>query len=110
MAVCVKDNPSVLPFVTEAEVDCVSGILVGAAMYLSLPLRRILSVGELSAVVLHELSHLKDKRPLFLKNLITGGLPQGFNVELEHHAPTANGNVGNIFVARAGPALIIPKP
>jgi Zn-dependent protease with chaperone function len=52
-------------FVTEAEVNCVSGNLVGATMYLSLPLCRILSVGELSAVVLHELAHFKGEDAAF---------------------------------------------
>ena len=48
-------------FVTEATVDCISGTLEGATMYLSLPLCRILSTQELSAVVFHELSHFKGE-------------------------------------------------
>lgn len=52
-------------FVTEATVDCISGMLEGATMYLSLPLCRILSTEELSAVVLHELSHFKGEDATF---------------------------------------------
>lgn len=52
-------------FVTEATVDCISGTLEGATMYLSLPLCRILSPKELSAVVFHELSHFKGEDAKF---------------------------------------------
>jgi Zn-dependent protease with chaperone function len=52
-------------FVTEATVDCISGTLEGATMYLSLPLCRILSIQELSAVVFHELSHFKGEDAKF---------------------------------------------
>jgi Zn-dependent protease with chaperone function len=46
-------------FATEAEVICASGQFKGETMYLSLPLCRILSPSELSAVILHELAHFK---------------------------------------------------
>jgi Zn-dependent protease with chaperone function len=52
-------------FVTEARVDCISGTLDGATMYLSLPLCRILSTQELSAVIFHELSHFKGEDAKF---------------------------------------------
>lgn len=46
-------------FATEAKVVCASGTFEGETMYLSLPLCRILSPSELSAVILHELAHFK---------------------------------------------------
>lgn len=46
-------------FATEAKVVCNSGTFEGETMYLSLPLCRILSPAELSAVILHELAHFK---------------------------------------------------
>lgn len=46
-------------FATEAKVICASGTFEGETMYLSLPLCRILSPSELSAVILHELAHFK---------------------------------------------------
>ena len=52
-------------FVTEATVTCISGTLDGATMYLSLPICRILSTSELSAVVLHELAHFKGEDASF---------------------------------------------
>jgi len=52
-------------FVTEATVECLSGTLEGTTMYLSLPLCRILTTEELSAVVLHELSHFKGEDVAF---------------------------------------------
>lgn len=42
-------------FVTEAEVVCLDGTLSGRTLYCSLPLCRILSLGEASAVIGHEL-------------------------------------------------------
>lgn len=52
-------------FVTEATVTCTSGDLNGATLYLSLPLCRILSIQELSAVVFHELAHFKGEDAKF---------------------------------------------
>ncbi len=52
-------------FVTEATVTCISGTLDGATMYLSLPICRILSTNELTAVVLHELAHFKGEDAAF---------------------------------------------
>src|SRR5205809_564639 len=46
-------------FVTEATVICLSGEPSGRTLYCSLPLCRILSTGEFSAVVGHELGHFK---------------------------------------------------
>lgn len=46
-------------FVTEAVVICLSGKLSGRTLYCSLPLCRILSSGEFSAVIGHELGHFK---------------------------------------------------
>jgi Zn-dependent protease with chaperone function len=46
-------------FVTEANVLCIDGKLSGRSLYCSLPLCRILSQDELSAVIGHELGHFK---------------------------------------------------
>lgn len=46
-------------FVAEADVVCLNGTLTGRTLYFSLPLSRILSVAELSAVIGHELGHFK---------------------------------------------------
>jgi Zn-dependent protease with chaperone function len=46
-------------FVTEATVICLRGTLSGRTLYCSLPLSRILSSGEFSAVIGHELGHFK---------------------------------------------------
>jgi Zn-dependent protease with chaperone function len=46
-------------FVTEADVICLSGTLSGRTLYCSLPLCRILSGREFSAVIGHELGHFK---------------------------------------------------
>lgn len=52
-------------FVTEAKVVCLSGNISGRTLYCSLPLCRILSKGEMSAVVGHELGHYKGKDTKF---------------------------------------------
>lgn len=52
-------------FATEATVHCASGSFEGETMYLSLPLCRILSTEELSAVILHELAHFKGEDAKF---------------------------------------------
>ena len=52
-------------FVTEADVQCVDGILTGRTMYLSVPLCRILTIQELSAVIAHELGHFKGADTAF---------------------------------------------
>jgi Zn-dependent protease with chaperone function len=52
-------------FATQAKVVCASGTFDGESMYLSLPLCRILSRAELSAVVLHELAHFKGEDAKF---------------------------------------------
>lgn len=46
-------------FVTEADVICLNGRLSGRTLYCSLPLARVLSGDELSAVIGHELGHFK---------------------------------------------------
>jgi Zn-dependent protease with chaperone function len=46
-------------WVTEAEVDSLSGRHRGRTLYLSLPLSRILSKDELTGVLAHELAHFK---------------------------------------------------
>jgi Zn-dependent protease with chaperone function len=46
-------------FVTEADVVCLSGNLSGRTLYCSLPLCRILSKNEFSAVIGHELGHFQ---------------------------------------------------
>jgi Zn-dependent protease with chaperone function len=46
-------------FVTEANVICLDGTLSGRTLYCSLPLCRILSLEETSAVIGHELGHFK---------------------------------------------------
>jgi Zn-dependent protease with chaperone function len=46
-------------FVTEAEVVCLDGNVSGRTLYCSLPLCRILSTEEVSAVIGHELGHFK---------------------------------------------------
>lgn len=50
-------NPSF--FVTQASVATLDGVVNGRTLYLSLPLSRVLSVGELEAVVAHELGHFR---------------------------------------------------
>lgn len=52
-------------FVTEADVECLDGKLKGRTMYLSLPLCRILTKGELKAVLSHELGHFKGEDTQF---------------------------------------------
>lgn len=46
-------------FVTEAETNCLDGTLSGRTLYCSLPLCRIMSKDEFSAVIGHELGHFK---------------------------------------------------
>lgn len=46
-------------FVTEADVICLTGKLSGRTLHCSLPLARVLSQEELSAVIGHELGHFK---------------------------------------------------
>jgi len=46
-------------FVTEAKVRCLDGELTGRTMYISLPLCRIVTRGEFTAVLAHELAHYK---------------------------------------------------
>lgn len=52
-------------FVTEADVVCLDGPLSGRTLYCSLPLSRILSTAELSAVIGHELGHFKGEDTKF---------------------------------------------
>lgn len=54
-------------FVTEADVTCLSGDLNGRTLYCSLPLCRILSKEELTAIVGHELGHFKGQDTRFSK-------------------------------------------
>lgn len=54
-------------FVTEASVVCLNGTLAGRTLYCSLPLSRILSVDEVSAVIGHELGHFKGLDTKFSK-------------------------------------------
>ena len=52
-------------FVTEEDVYCMGGKVTGRTMYLSVPLCRILTVEELSAVIAHELGHFKGADTAF---------------------------------------------
>jgi Zn-dependent protease with chaperone function len=52
-------------FVTEADVYCMDGKATGRTMYLSVPLCRILTIEELSAVIAHELGHFKGADTAF---------------------------------------------
>jgi Zn-dependent protease with chaperone function len=52
-------------FVTEADVTCLSGKLSGRTLYCSLPLCRILSKEELTAIIGHELGHFKGQDTKF---------------------------------------------
>lgn len=52
-------------FVTEAEIATLDGLLTGRTLYCSLPLCRILTTGEFSAVLGHELGHFKGKDTKF---------------------------------------------
>jgi Zn-dependent protease with chaperone function len=52
-------------FVTEADVHCIGGTVTGRTMYLSVPLCRILTVEELSAVIAHELGHFRGEDTVF---------------------------------------------
>lgn len=54
-------------YVTEAKVTCLDGKLTGRTMYISLPLCRILSVDEFTAVIGHELGHYKGSDTKFSK-------------------------------------------
>jgi Zn-dependent protease with chaperone function len=54
-------------YVTEANVTCLDGKLTGRTMYISLPLCRILSVDEFTAVIAHELGHYKGADTKFSK-------------------------------------------
>lgn len=46
-------------FVTEANVKCLDGTLMGRTLYISLPLSRILTKAEMAAVLGHEFGHFK---------------------------------------------------
>lgn len=46
-------------FVTEADVVCLNGKLSGRTMFCSIPLARILTTNEFSAIIGHELGHFK---------------------------------------------------
>lgn len=52
-------------FVTEADVVCLNGTVTGRTLYCSLPLCRIFSVEEFSAVIGHELAHFKGEDTKF---------------------------------------------
>lgn len=52
-------------FVTEADVHCIGEAVTGRTMYLSVPLCRILTVEELSAVIAHELAHFRGEDTVF---------------------------------------------
>lgn len=52
-------------FVTEADVTCLSGKLMGRTLYCSMPLSRILTETELDAIVGHELAHFKGEDTKF---------------------------------------------
>ena len=54
-------------FVTEARVRCVSGVLKGRTLFVSLPLSRLLTLEEFGAVVAHELAHFTGKDTAFSK-------------------------------------------
>lgn len=53
--IIVGFNPNF--YVTESSVKCLDGTLEGRSLYLSLPLCRILTKDELSAVIAHEMGH-----------------------------------------------------
>ncbi|MBI2865206.1 MAG: M48 family metalloprotease [Chloroflexi bacterium] len=55
-------------FVTEADVTCLNGQLSGRTLYCSLPLCRILTLNELSAIIGHELAHFKGSDTKFSKS------------------------------------------
>jgi Zn-dependent protease with chaperone function len=52
-------------FVTEADVVCLDGTLSGRTLYCSLPLCRILTTQEFSAIIGHELGHYKGQDTRF---------------------------------------------
>ena len=52
-------------FVTEAQVNCLSGRLRGRTLYCALPLSRILNRQELAAIIGHELAHFKGQDTKF---------------------------------------------
>jgi Zn-dependent protease with chaperone function len=52
-------------FVTEADVSCLDGNISGRTLYCSLPLCRILSTEEFTAVIGHELGHYKGSDTKF---------------------------------------------
>ena len=54
-------------FVAEADLDCLTGQLGGRTMVISLPVLRMLSLSEWSAVVSHELAHFKGMDAQFSK-------------------------------------------
>jgi Zn-dependent protease with chaperone function len=52
-------------FVTESDVYCIDRRVTGRTMYLSVPLCRILTIEELSAVIAHELGHFRGEDTAF---------------------------------------------
>jgi Zn-dependent protease with chaperone function len=52
-------------FVTEANVQCLDGELIGRTMYISAPLCHILTSEQLSGVIAHELGHFKGEDTKF---------------------------------------------
>lgn len=52
-------------FVTEANVNCLDGVLKGRTLYFSLTLAHIMTINEVVAILGHELSHYKGNDTVF---------------------------------------------
>ncbi len=68
-------------FVTEMDVSCLDGRLRGRTLCLSLPLCRILSVGEFKALLAHELAHFAPAEEAFSARVLpaVAGVSRGMH-------------------------------
>ncbi len=90
-------------FVTEANVICHDGTLTGRTLYCSLPLSRILTIDEFSAVVGHELGHFKGRDTQFSKSFYP--IYKGLALSIESLQDVEQGGASSTLVLL--PALVL---